>query len=632
MFCATFYSYKGGVGRSLALANVAVLLAQRGKKVLVVDFDLEAPGLTTLSPFAPADGGKGVVDLVSDYVERGGTPPLDDYIHTCVTGGRYDELNAGFEEISIDIMPAGRDDDDGYGQRLSRIDWNLLYEKQDGFLMMENIRAHWQQRGYDYVLIDSRTGHTDVGGICTRQLPDLVVAVFFPNEQNLIGLRQIVRDVRSSGARPKDIELLFVASRVPRLDDEHGHLKRRMERFQEELGYSENQLVTIEHYDSLMLLNQSMFVLDRVSSGLATQYRELAGQLVQYNDEDADGAVAFAMSVASRRIRVRVGDDESKHGAIVSRLEAIGKAHKEDCVVQHELSRAYYRLRDLASGADAVDAAIAAIPATRTTRPVDSDRVRLIANRMRLKIYSELDRDVEALESARAILGDAKAPEAMVIDAMLAIASIDPGALQSTKETPAIAEASAERILAVARQLAQAPGLSAVAAEFTEMALKEIVDVRSAQVVDIYTSQMTLIAGGRFERAAMIAEPILADSVDLITVFNTAIAQWGRDGRPNEATFQQAAGLFDRAFHEGYDPNWYQCLALTNAVLGRTEAMSVALEQARAAIERTGRREFSCWSFALVSPAQFIAHLAEIAEFGNRGAPQPVVFTQHEAA
>jgi len=41
----TFYSYKGGVGRSMALANVAVLLASWDKKVLVVDWDLEAPGL-----------------------------------------------------------------------------------------------------------------------------------------------------------------------------------------------------------------------------------------------------------------------------------------------------------------------------------------------------------------------------------------------------------------------------------------------------------------------------------------------------------------------------------------------------------------------------------------------------------
>ncbi|MDQ3760122.1 MAG: AAA family ATPase [Actinomycetota bacterium] len=42
----TFYSFKGGAGRTLALANVGVVLAQNGHRVLVVDFDLEAPGLT----------------------------------------------------------------------------------------------------------------------------------------------------------------------------------------------------------------------------------------------------------------------------------------------------------------------------------------------------------------------------------------------------------------------------------------------------------------------------------------------------------------------------------------------------------------------------------------------------------
>jgi MinD-like ATPase involved in chromosome partitioning or flagellar assembly len=41
----TFYSYKGGVGRSMALANMAVILTRWGKRVLIVDWDLEAPGL-----------------------------------------------------------------------------------------------------------------------------------------------------------------------------------------------------------------------------------------------------------------------------------------------------------------------------------------------------------------------------------------------------------------------------------------------------------------------------------------------------------------------------------------------------------------------------------------------------------
>ena len=49
MIC-TFYSYKGGVGRSMALANVADRLCRYGLKTLIVDFDLEAPGLERYFP------------------------------------------------------------------------------------------------------------------------------------------------------------------------------------------------------------------------------------------------------------------------------------------------------------------------------------------------------------------------------------------------------------------------------------------------------------------------------------------------------------------------------------------------------------------------------------------------------
>src|SRR5258708_2354634 len=43
----TFYSYKGGVGRSMALANIAEVLHEKGLRVIMIDWDLEAPGLET---------------------------------------------------------------------------------------------------------------------------------------------------------------------------------------------------------------------------------------------------------------------------------------------------------------------------------------------------------------------------------------------------------------------------------------------------------------------------------------------------------------------------------------------------------------------------------------------------------
>src|ERR1700754_4924744 len=69
----TFYSYKGGVGRSLALTNIATRLLEFGRKVCLLDFDLEAPGLhlklSHLSDRIIIE--KGIVDYVHDYINEG---------------------------------------------------------------------------------------------------------------------------------------------------------------------------------------------------------------------------------------------------------------------------------------------------------------------------------------------------------------------------------------------------------------------------------------------------------------------------------------------------------------------------------------------------------------------------------
>src|SRR6202451_4845255 len=72
----TFYSYKGGVGRTMALANVAALLAKWGRSVLVIDWDIEAPGikkffLTNDSPSGSIRSSRpGIVDLIHGQAAR----------------------------------------------------------------------------------------------------------------------------------------------------------------------------------------------------------------------------------------------------------------------------------------------------------------------------------------------------------------------------------------------------------------------------------------------------------------------------------------------------------------------------------------------------------------------------------
>ncbi|MEV6444663.1 AAA family ATPase [Amycolatopsis sp. NPDC051716] len=168
----TFYSYKGGVGRSFTLANVALVLARWGYRVLTIDWDLEAPGLHHyFRPLLPKMPKGGVVDLASDFLAGAERP------------ARH-AIRLDFAEGEVSLLAAGRQDAD-YTRRVQSIDWQDLY--RDGFAeFLERCRAQWTEK-YDFVLIDSRTGISDIGGICTAHLPDRLVVLFTANQQSVEG-------------------------------------------------------------------------------------------------------------------------------------------------------------------------------------------------------------------------------------------------------------------------------------------------------------------------------------------------------------------------------------------------------------------------------------------------------------
>lgn len=185
----TFYSYKGGVGRSFALANTAVLLARWGYRVLVVDWDLEAPGLHLyFEPYLPTSPRSGVVDIAQEYLAGVRTPSSH-------------EVRVDVDGV-LDLIAAGRIEesrlDPSYARRMQALDWEDLYRL--GFAAhLEEYREQWTAK-YDFVLIDSRTGVSDIAGICTAQLPDRLVIVFTANDQNL----NIVVDIAHLADKARD--------------------------------------------------------------------------------------------------------------------------------------------------------------------------------------------------------------------------------------------------------------------------------------------------------------------------------------------------------------------------------------------------------------------------------------------
>lgn len=178
----TFYSYKGGVGRTFALANTAAVLARWGYRTLCIDWDLDAPGLAFyLREWLATEPPTGLVDLVDQVVSGCDPDPGDHVVPVALPGtdGRLDLLAAG----STDAR---------YVRQAQDLNWETLYAQHDLGAFLERWRAAWKER-YDVVLVDSRTGITDIGGICTTQLPDVLVMLFTANEQSLRGTLDIAR-------------------------------------------------------------------------------------------------------------------------------------------------------------------------------------------------------------------------------------------------------------------------------------------------------------------------------------------------------------------------------------------------------------------------------------------------------
>lgn len=200
----TFYSYKGGVGRTQLLANVAAYLCfYEDKKVLMIDWDLEAPGLHFYFKKARLKH-KGLIDLFSDYcdlmlknlevpedtIEKEFKDKLSEYIDRDV------ELSASGKG-RIDLMPAGLYDD-SYTRKINTFDWVKFYETLDGGFFIELLKKYLKTQDYDYIFIDSRTGVSDYSGICNIQIPDANIMVVAPLEQNVAGIKKVSERIRTA--------------------------------------------------------------------------------------------------------------------------------------------------------------------------------------------------------------------------------------------------------------------------------------------------------------------------------------------------------------------------------------------------------------------------------------------------
>jgi MinD-like ATPase involved in chromosome partitioning or flagellar assembly len=199
----TFYSYKGGVGRSMAAANVAVLLAKLGKRVLVVDWDLEAPGVERFFEQPRLRNSQFTASHSVLSKSRKETPGIVDLLTALRDGKAIDWRNCILEAqlvhkftCKVGVISAGQDTGD-YAQKVQSLNWEELFSRYELGNYLEILRNEWSSK-YDFVLIDSRTGINDIGGICTILFPDILVLLFTTSYQSIDGTADVIRRVNAA--------------------------------------------------------------------------------------------------------------------------------------------------------------------------------------------------------------------------------------------------------------------------------------------------------------------------------------------------------------------------------------------------------------------------------------------------
>jgi cellulose biosynthesis protein BcsQ len=211
----TFYEFKEGAGCTTALMNIANLLAQEDYKVLIVDMDLSKYGMRNFVDEKHC--GYGFMNLIfhykdllrDEYDEKSFMSILEDFIacnsYTQLLSDNISYISAG---VNIDkLMKIDSKDD---------FDWNNFYKVWHGYGFLEAMIEKWREN-YDYILVDSQSGLSDVAGICTLQFPDTVLFFYELNEQSLQGTKRIADSLieKSYGFNQAGIPRMeFIGSKI----------------------------------------------------------------------------------------------------------------------------------------------------------------------------------------------------------------------------------------------------------------------------------------------------------------------------------------------------------------------------------------------------------------------------------
>jgi len=230
----------------MSLVNCVGLIAQNldnsSKPVLLIDFDLEAPGLHRyLAPYLNHDSLQskpGVLEFfqeISELTESACIKKNELVLCSEDVTRLIKDINIKKYTIpallpsshqkhpcNVFLMAAGRFDA-SYDSRLSQFNWQRLHSRAPTLFEALGVRLAQEN---SYTFIDARTGLSDTSGICTALLPDSLVVVFTPNNQSLTGVEHLVKSACAYRDSSTDHRPLKIYPLPSRIDNQVEHFRR----------------------------------------------------------------------------------------------------------------------------------------------------------------------------------------------------------------------------------------------------------------------------------------------------------------------------------------------------------------------------------------------------------------------